>query len=116
MNVKHLRQLDDYAAIISKHPAYSSESIHFDLILVGRKISSDDIEIPSRLNSHRGKGHPGLVSDDGKVKRYVLNWYTLLDDLELAQQYLLEKLQIKRDSFEAESKDTLLDALQAETV
>ena len=57
-----------------------------------------------------------MVSDDGKVKRYVLNWYTLLDDLELAQQYLLEKLQIKRDSFEAESKDTLLDALQAETV
>lgn len=116
LNVKHLRQLDDYAAIISKHPAYSSESIHFDLILVGRKISSDDIEIPSRLNSHRGKGHPGLVSDDRKVKRYVLNWYTLLDDLELAQQYLLEKLQIKRDSFEEESKDMLLDALQAEAM
>ncbi|PLC53944.1 DNA mismatch repair protein [Pollutimonas nitritireducens] len=116
LNIKHLRQLDDYAAIISKHPEYSSGSIHFDLILVGRKISAEDIEIPSRLNAHRGKGRPGLVSDDGKVKRYVLNWYTLLDDLELAQQYLLEKLQIKRDSFELEDKETLLSALQTEFV
>lgn len=114
LNVKHLRQLDDYAAIISKHPSFTSESIHFDLILVGRKISSEDIEIASRLNGLRGKGQLGLVSDDVKVKRYVLNWYTLLDDLELAQQYLLDKLQLKRDTFEIESKESLLSTLQAE--
>jgi Histidine kinase-, DNA gyrase B-, and HSP90-like ATPase len=38
LNKKHLRQLDDYADIIKRHPEFSSTKMRFELILVGRQI------------------------------------------------------------------------------
>ncbi|QEZ48019.1 ATP-binding protein [Cupriavidus oxalaticus] len=90
LNVKHLRQLDDYANIIKKHPEFSSEKMRFELILLGRKISSHDMEIESRMRQLLGRGELGLVSEDPRMKRYVLNWYTLLDAFELSNSFLLE--------------------------
>lgn len=112
LNVKHLRQLDDYAAIINKHPAFSSELMHFELILVGRKISSTDTEIASRMRGQESKGEMGLVSDDPRMKRYVLNWYTLLDAFELSNGFMLDKLKLQRDSFAGASKPELVEQLQ----
>lgn len=115
LNVKHLRQLDDYAAIIKKHPEFSSELMHFELILVGRKVSSADTEISSRMKGQVAKGQMGLVSDDDRMKRYVLNWYTLLDGFELTNSFMLEKLKFQRDSFSDWTKVELVDNLQALT-
>ncbi len=112
LNYKHLRQLDDYAAIIKKHPAFSSEHLHFELILVGRKISSADIEIPSRLHNHVGKNEMGLVSSDPGMKRYVMNWYTLLDAFGLTHGHLLKTLELRRDELATTSKDVLVKELQ----
>jgi hypothetical protein len=112
LNVKHLRQLDDYAAIIQRHPEFSSELIHFDLILIGRKISRDDVEISSRLRTHVSKGSMGLVSDDDRIRRYVLNWYTIFDNFELSNSFMLEHLQTKRDELSHVSKDDLVAELQ----
>lgn len=50
--------------------------------------------------------------DDGKTKRYVLNWYTLLDGHELANQALIESLRLKRDDLSNCPKDALLSSLQ----
>jgi len=112
LNVKHLRQLDDYAALIKKYPAFTSDNMRFELLLVGRKISDADSEITDRLQSMSSKGERGLVLDDGKTKRYVLNWYTLLDGHELANQALIESLRLKRDDLSGSPKDALLNSLQ----
>ena len=40
LNKNHLQQLEDYADIIENHPAFSSDKMRFELILVGRKISN----------------------------------------------------------------------------
>ncbi|AIY39173.1 DNA mismatch repair protein MutL [Collimonas arenae] len=112
LNIKHLRQLDDYANIIKKHPEFSSEKMRFELILIGRQISSADTEIRSRLNGQIARGELGLVSDDPRMKRYVLNWYTLLDTFELANGFLLDQLKLKRNFFEASTKQELVSELQ----
>ncbi|NMM27507.1 MAG: DNA mismatch repair protein [Glaciimonas sp.] len=112
LNIKHLRQLDDYANIIKRHPEFSSEKMRFELILIGRQISSADTEIRSRLNGQIARGELGLVSDDPRMKRYVLNWYTLLDSFELANGFLLDQLKLKRSFFEASTKQELVSELQ----
>lgn len=112
LNIKHLRQLDDYANIIKKHAEFGSEKMYFELILVGRKISSEDSEIKSRLNNQIARREPGLVSDDPRMKRYVHNWYTILDSFELTNNFLLEQLKLKRTEFEAKTKSELIEELQ----
>jgi len=112
LNVKHLRQLDDYAAILMRHPEFSSERMHFELVLVGRKISSADVEIGSRLRNQLGRGELGLVSDDPRMKRYVLNWYTLFDNFDLSNTFMLEKLKLQRLALEGASKEELVSDLQ----
>ena len=86
--------------------------MRFELILVGRQISSADTEIKSRLNGQIARGELGLVSDDPRMKRYVLNWYTLLDSFELANSFLLEQLKLKRNFFETSTKQVLVADLQ----
>ncbi|EIS7450268.1 ATP-binding protein [Citrobacter youngae] len=116
LNVKHLRQLEDYAGIIKRHPEFSSQNLHFELILIGRKISSQDIEIPTRLSNYAGRGDVGLVSDDANMKRYVKNWYTIFDTFELTNSFMLEKLQMERDIIEKKSREDLVKELQEESV
>ncbi|EEZ9719580.1 DNA mismatch repair protein, partial [Escherichia coli] len=87
-------------AIIQRHPGFSSQNLHFELILIGRKISKDSFEIESRLNSHIQKGDMGLVGDDPRMKRYVKNWYTIFDGFELTNRFMLDKLKLERDSLE----------------
>lgn len=112
LNIRHLRQLDDYASIVKKHPAFGSEKLRFELILIGRKISSSDTEIASRMNGQIARGELGLVSDDPGMKRYVINWYTLLDSFELTNSFLLDQLKLKRSLFEASTKQELVSQLQ----
>jgi hypothetical protein len=112
LNSKHLRQLDEYAAIIKRHPAFSSEHLQFELILVGRKISNVDFEIKSRLQNQIEKNEMGLVSVDSGMKRYVLNWYTLLDGFELTHGHLLRILELRRNELTTATKDALVTELQ----
>ena len=87
--------------------------MHFELILVGRKISSADSEIASRMKGQIAKAEMGLVSDDDRMKRYVLNWYTLLDSFELSNSFMLQHLKLRRDSLSDWSKEELVENLQA---
>ena len=114
LNKKHLRQLEDYADIIKRQPEFKSEKMHFELILLGRQISSADTIIPSRLNNLIARSDPGWVADDPRMKLYVMNWYTLLDGFELTHGFMLDNLKLKRDDYTAASKDDLVAELQAE--
>lgn len=116
LGVKHLRQLEDYAAIIKRHPEFASQKLHFELILIGRKISSHDFEIPTRLSNYAGHGDVGLVSDEPNMKRYVKNWYTIFDTFELSNSFMLEKLKMERDVIERTSREELVNELQNEKV
>lgn len=112
LNKKHLRQLEDYADIIKKYPEFTSTKMHFELILVGRQISSADEQIKSRLNSLIPRGEQGLVSDDPRMKLYVLNWYSLLDSFELSNDFMLEHLKLKRAKLDDATKEELVADLQ----
>jgi len=113
LNSKHLNQLDEYAAIIKRHPAFASEHLRFELILVGRKISDADFLIKSRLHNNLDKGEMGLVGSDPGMKRYVMNWYTLLDGFELSHVHLLKTLELRRDKLAPTTSDELVKELQA---
>jgi hypothetical protein len=88
--------------------------MQFELILVGRKISSADFEIKSRLKNQLAHGEMGLVSIDDRMKRYVMNWYTLLDSFELSHGHLLKTLELKREALSPSTKDELVRELQQE--
>jgi hypothetical protein len=114
LNKKHLRQLEDYAEIIANEPRFKSEKMHFELILLGRQISSADTIIKNRLNDNILRNDPGLVTDAPRMKLYVMNWYTLLDGFELTHEFMLEKLKLKRDDYGAATKEELVAELQTE--
>lgn len=114
LNYKHLQQLDGYAQLIRKHAEFGSVAMHFELILIGRKISEVDTEIRSRMQGQIAKGLPGLVSDDERMKRFVLNWYTLLDNFLLTNQAMIDALKLKRDSFSGSSRLELIADMQKE--
>lgn len=112
LNYKHLQQLDGYAQLIKKHAEFGSEVMHFELILIGRKISETDTEIRSRMEGQLAKGLPGLVSDERRMKRFVLNWYTLLDNFLLTNQAMIDALTLKRESFAHSSRPELVADMQ----
>lgn len=114
LNKKHLRQLEDYAEIIASEPQFKSEKMHFELILLGRQISSADTIITSRLSAHVLRNDPGLVTDDPRMKLYVMNWYSLLDGFELTNGFMLDNLKLKRDDYTHTTKDELVAELQFE--
>jgi hypothetical protein len=114
LNKKHLQQLDEYAEIIEQHPAFSSQKMRFDLILIGRKISQQDRMIRHRWSSLKDKAELGLVTDSDRVKCYVKDWFTIFDEFKLSNSYLLETLNSKLDSLSDESTEELVKSLQAE--
>jgi hypothetical protein len=88
--------------------------MHFELILLGRQISTADTIITSRLNAHVLRNDPGLVTDDPRMKLYVMNWYTLLDGFDLTHGFMLDNLKLKRDDYTAATREELVAELQAE--
>jgi len=115
LNKKHLQQLDDYEEIISKHPAFISDRMIFEFILVGRKISKDDYSIRKRMENVKDKAEYGLVSHGEKIKSYVKDWFTIFDEFELTNKYLLGTLNTKLDKLTTNSTKEIVEELQSKT-
>ena len=115
LNKKHLQQVDDYAEIITKHAAFGSDRMKFELILVGRKISRDDVQIKRRLVGLKDKGEYGLVTSDNNIKCYVKDWFTIFDEFDLSNRYLLENLSTKLGTLSDIPTKNLVDELQSKT-
>ncbi|WP_067277556.1 hypothetical protein [Mitsuaria sp. 7] len=113
LNTKHLRQLEDYAAILRKLPQFKSESTHYELMLVGRQVSSTPALIDDRLEEFSDRGDPGLVANRPRMKLYVKTWHWLLENFELTNGFMLEKLKLKRKQLERATKSELVSDLQA---
>ncbi|MBF8223744.1 hypothetical protein, partial [Halomonas sp. 328] len=117
LNEKHLKQIKDYARIISEHAGFSMEKMRFEIILVGRKISERDFDINSALETAEAKNEPGLVfsTKNDRIKGYVKTWGTIFAEFDLSNHYLLERLKTKRNSLETKSSDQLVDDLKSPT-
>lgn len=113
LNKKHIRQVDDYAEILAKHPEFSGLRTKYEIVLVGRKISEQDYEISSRLEALTDKNEPGLVSS-GQIKVYVKTWQTIIEEFRISNDFLLDNLKTKRQVLES-SKDELIAELQKPT-
>lgn len=114
LSSKHLQQLDGYAEIISKHPAFGSDLMVFELVLIGRKISKDDYQIRQRMENLKYRAEYGLVSD-GRIKCYVKNWFTIFDEFDLSSNYLLLTLNAKMDELQHSTTKSLVQELQETT-
>ncbi|MGP9688398.1 hypothetical protein ACT3TH_04470 [Psychrobacter sp. AOP22-C1-C5] len=112
LNKKHLRQVEDYAEIISKHPSFSSDKMKFELILIGRKISKEDTSIKSKLKSAEIHQEKGLINKDEKIKTYIRDWFSILDEHELSHNYLLDKLKPKLPDYTDVKPNKLIEKLQ----
>lgn len=113
LNKKHLRQIDDYAEIIEKSANFNGIRTRYEIILVGRKISNDDVAIRNQLQGFSDKNDPGLVGT-GTVKKYVKTWKTIIEEFGIANNFLLTALQTQRESVEC-SRDELLTSLHETT-
>lgn len=113
LNKNHLRQIDDYAGILAKHPSYQGIQTRYEIILLGRKISAVDYDIGERLEQLADRNDPGLVGAS-LIKKYVKTWQSIVEEFRLSNHYLLNTLQSQRDVLE-ESKNELLSNLQAGT-
>jgi hypothetical protein len=114
LNEKHLKQIKDYARIISEHPGFSLEKMKFEIILVGRNVSGKDFEITAALETAEANNEPGLVfsTKNNRIKGYVKTWGTIFSEFDLTNHYLLNKLQTKRGSLEDSSSKQLVSELQ----
>lgn len=112
LNKKHLAQVERYAEVLHKHPAFHDEQMRFDVILVGTKISKDDYQINKGLRDN-AKAAPGLVSGaEDRIKVYVKTWATIFNDFDITYSNLLEKLKVNRAHLDSESKAELIEDLQ----
>lgn len=116
LNYRHLRQIEDYVRIIEGDPEFAAQQTRVDLILVGRKVSSKDTDIASRLRQISDRGVPGLIRQDEKFTVYILNWETLLAGFELTNAYLLQHLRLRRAALGGMSKEDLVQSLSADEV
>jgi len=114
LNDKHLQQLKGYAKIIAQHPGFSDVNTRFELILVGRKVSSSAYDIESAIETAADKNEPGLVhyQGDGRIKGYVKTWSTILNEFELSNSYLIDQLKTKRGSLENKTSSQIVTELQ----
>ncbi len=112
LNKKHMRQLEDYAGIISKHTAFNAANMQFELILIGRKISQNDDLISRNLEDMKHHAEYGLVSNANNIKCYVKDWYTIFNEFDLSNNYLLGTLQTKLESLSEVETEELITDLQ----
>ena len=59
----------------------------------------------------KDKGEFGLVAD-GKIKQYVKDWYSLLDEFELSNSYIMENLKRKLDDYSKVDTKDIVDDLK----
>ena len=111
LNYNHMAQLERYADILAKTPDFSGENTRIDLILVGRKLSNTDTTIRGRLETCLDKQEPGLVRS-GRIKCFVKTWQTIFEEFELANEYLLTRLETKKDDLSEFNTANLIEKLQ----
>jgi hypothetical protein len=113
LNDKHLQQLDRYASILSKYPAFNSDLTKFELLLIGRNISDEAFNIHQRIESNKIHGEPGIVNNTDKIKTYIKTWPRIFDEFKLTSDFLLERLKTQRKDLSSLTQSELVSELSS---
>jgi hypothetical protein len=115
LNAKHFHQIQRYAQVLANHSGFNDHDMTFDIILVGRRLAQNDYIISQALKDFRGKGNKGLVfGTDDRIKGYVRTWAEIFSEYKISNTHLLTALKSNRLNLESETKETLVNDLQAE--
>ncbi len=107
-----LSQIKNYMRLIYKEPQFSSVKAKWTFILVGKDFDkSGTIENEFLTNQHWGKKDLVLHIENAtqNYEIYVMKWSTIFDDFEMRHDFLMKRLQFKREALTAQynSKEDL---------
>lgn len=99
-----LSQVKTYMRLIYQQPQFNSTAAKWTFILVGNKLDNSGT-IEGEYLTNKTWGKKDLVyhvdSNSQNYEIYVKTWSTLFDDFEMRHNFLLQKLQFRRDSLSA---------------
>lgn len=99
-----LSQVKTYMRLIYKEPQFSSTNAKWTFILVGNQLD-DSGTIEGEYRTNKGWGKKDLVyhvdTNSQSYEIYVKTWSTIFDDFEMRYDFLLKKLNIKRQALSA---------------
>lgn len=89
LDMTHFSQVVNYAQVITDHPEVANSPHKWDFWLVGT-----DMEAAVKTMRQNDNSQPGLVSDYGAFRLYVITWGELLDQLRHQLEWYREELAI----------------------
>lgn len=99
-----LSQVKTYMRLIYQEPQFNSTNAKWTFILVGNGLDNSST-IENEYNNAKGWGKKDLVlhidNNFQNYEIYVKTWSTVFDDFEMRHEFLLKKLQFKRDMLSA---------------
>lgn len=99
-----LSQVKTYMRLIYQQPQFNSTAAKWTFILVGNELDNSGT-IEGEYLTNKTWGKKDLVyhvdSNSQNYEIYVKTWSTLFDDFEMRHNFLLQKLQFRRDSLSA---------------
>lgn len=107
LGVKELGQIKTYMRVILNEPQFNSTKAQWTFILVGNELSKNKaIEAEYKTNQSWGKKDLVMKITEGtEYEIYVKTWSTIFDEFEIRHNFLLERLQTKREKLSATYKD-----------
>ena len=103
-----LSQIKNYMKLIYKEPQFNDPKAKWTFILVGNKLDSSGT-IESEWETNKVWGKKGLVmrvdNNSMHYEIYVKTWSTVFAEFEMRHDFLMKRLNFKRDKLTAEYKN-----------
>jgi len=93
---KELLQVEKYKTTILKEPRFNSKAAIWDFILVGNKFDSSSY-IEGQIKNAKHHGERSLVYNVDNFKIYVKTWSEIIDEFDIAHEFLNKKLKLDKD-------------------
>lgn len=96
---EQVSQVKKYMRVIQSDDRFNSAQVKWTYFLVGNKFNNNGY-IEGELDSHKHLGEQGLIHSEknGMHKIYVKTWSDIFDEFQHRHNYLLQKLNLQRDS------------------
>lgn len=95
------RQIDDYLDFIVKEDQFNSETRRWKFFAISNRI---DDYIKDQYEAFKDKGKKFLIKQSGKYEMYAMTWDDLFRSFEIKHSYLLDKLELDKQSIKEELK------------
>jgi hypothetical protein len=111
---KQLAQVKQYMKTILDIPLFNADNMHWEFYLVGKDYDKD---IQGEIANCIPHGEKHLAYKIDRYKVYVLRWSEVWTNIELRHKFLLDKLQLRRETLvtNKESANEILISLSQNT-